>query len=151
MTEKSAIFGEILPRIDYPERPSVYGVVKNDSNQVLLIRSPGGIFLPGGGIDPGETHAECLKREFLEETGYAVIPEQYLGMGTLYGIAPKTETYLKIIGYFYVASLGPFIAPKTEKKNEMFWLDIREAKSALKLPNQRWALQEYIQQWMSSC
>ena len=141
---ETMIFGEILEGINYKERQSVYGIIKNIKNEVALIKSPGGNFLPGGGIEKGESHENCARREFLEETGHGVELDEYLGCGILYGLAPKQNKYLKIIGYFYLAELGEFIAAKTEEKNEMFWVDISMAVETLKLQNQKWAMREYI-------
>jgi nucleoside triphosphatase len=54
----------------------VVGVVQNLQGEYLLCRMPAGrgVFpgewgLPGGGIDPGETLEEALRREILEEVG----------------------------------------------------------------------------------
>ncbi len=35
-------------------------------------------FFPGGGMEPGETAEECVKREMKEETGLEVVVKRYL-------------------------------------------------------------------------
>jgi 8-oxo-dGTP diphosphatase len=66
------------------EIPCVGGVVKDGEGRLLLIKrghEPGaGLWsLPGGRIEPGETDAEALVREMLEETGLEVEPGRLLG------------------------------------------------------------------------
>jgi ADP-ribose pyrophosphatase YjhB (NUDIX family) len=56
------------------QRVAAYGVARS-RNEVLLVRAssatgvPGTWWLPGGGVEFGESPAECLAREFMEETG----------------------------------------------------------------------------------
>lgn len=57
------IFGTKLDGIDYIDRPGVYAVMENGHKQVALIEISSGYLLPGGGIDPGETEIDSLKRE----------------------------------------------------------------------------------------
>jgi ADP-ribose pyrophosphatase YjhB (NUDIX family) len=64
--------------------PCVGAVVTDSRGRLLLIKrghEPGaGLWsLPGGRIEPGETGAEALIREMLEETGLTVEPGRLLG------------------------------------------------------------------------
>ena len=45
------------------------GVVRNDKNDVLLIKRMGLWDLPKGKLEKGESYEECAKREVVEETG----------------------------------------------------------------------------------
>jgi 8-oxo-dGTP diphosphatase len=62
----------------YPDRPFVgVGAVIVQGEHVVLIRRrfeplAGQWSLPGGAVDVGETLAECVAREMLEETGLVV-------------------------------------------------------------------------------
>jgi ADP-ribose pyrophosphatase YjhB (NUDIX family) len=62
----------------------VGAVIKDEHGRLLLIKrghEPGlGLWsIPGGRIEPGETDAEALVREVLEETGLAVEPGPLIG------------------------------------------------------------------------
>ncbi len=64
--------------------PCVGAVIKDEQGRLLLIKrghEPGaGLWsLPGGRIEPGETDAEALVREMLEETGLTVEVGRLLG------------------------------------------------------------------------
>jgi len=54
----------------------IYGLLLNQNKQVLVIkeRTPELEFIkfPGGGLEFGEGPIECIKREFIEETGIEV-------------------------------------------------------------------------------
>lgn len=59
-------------------------VIKDGQGRLLLIKrghepAAGLWSIPGGRIEPGETDAEALVREVLEETGLAVEPGPLLG------------------------------------------------------------------------
>lgn len=54
-------------------RPSVYGIVLNEDDVLLLdTLHVGGYSLPGGGVDLGEKMEDALRREMLEETGVEI-------------------------------------------------------------------------------
>jgi ADP-ribose pyrophosphatase YjhB (NUDIX family) len=65
-----------MPGLTERQRVAAYGVARR-GDEVLLVRAssttgvPGTWWLPGGGVQFGETPAECLAREFTEETGLA--------------------------------------------------------------------------------
>ena len=49
------------------------GIVVNGKNEILLVRNPRrGWEFPGGQVEAGENLIDAVKREILEETGYAV-------------------------------------------------------------------------------
>jgi ADP-ribose pyrophosphatase YjhB (NUDIX family) len=71
--------------------PCVGAVIKDAAGRLLLIRrghEPGaGLWsLPGGRIEPGETHQQAVAREILEETGLRAECGRLLGAAELPGL-----------------------------------------------------------------
>ena len=60
------VFG-IKQEANYIDREGVY-LVPAREGKVGVVKTPKGYFLLGGGLDSGESHEECIKRECLEES-----------------------------------------------------------------------------------
>lgn len=82
LTSRLITFGALAAR---PMTLGVRGLVVDQSNRVLLVRHTyvSGYYLPGGGVEPGETIEQALERELAEEgnivlEGPAVLHGVYL-------------------------------------------------------------------------
>jgi 8-oxo-dGTP pyrophosphatase MutT (NUDIX family) len=86
--------------LEYPDWANAVAVTEN--NEIIIIRQYRHAAekiiteIPGGCIDPGENPADAIKRELLEETGYAFSEIKFLG--SLYAnpstAGNKTHMYL---------------------------------------------------------
>jgi len=67
--------------MEYTHFVSVAGLVCNDKDEVLLLKSPRrGWEYPGGMVEPGETLQDALKREIKKETGVDVEITGFIGV-----------------------------------------------------------------------
>jgi 8-oxo-dGTP diphosphatase len=71
--DKALVFGVRSEGERWVIRPSAYGLLEDQDGRIAVVRSQDGIFLPGGGIEIGETPQEAIRREALEECGLVVL------------------------------------------------------------------------------
>lgn len=135
-------FGNKLDGIDYTDRRGAYAVIENDDRQIAVIETSNGYFLPGGGIDPGETDADALKRELIEETGYQVSLLAEIGAALEYIKAAREEKYYQIRSKFYKVQLDSKIGAGVENDHRFVWLAQEEALKLLTRQSQVWAVQK---------
>ena len=140
-------FGAPDPGIEYKGRVGSYGVLLKDGN-VLLEKTYQGHFLPGGGVDDGETLTEALEREFLEETGYQVQSVKALPTVIQY-IYLRQKHKQKICNYFLVEGTQAYPEPVKPdcnpdgSKHTVEWIPIEQAVKSLLLESDRWAVEEF--------
>lgn len=139
------VFGQKLDNIEYTDRIGVYGIVINEEGNIAVIKTPGGYFLPGGGIENSESHEECIKREFIEETGYDIEIKKYIGSASIYHIT-RTNQYKRGIGYYYIVNLKDKTHDKVEDDHELIWIDAEECNKKLFLENQAWAVSKALKE-----
>jgi 8-oxo-dGTP diphosphatase len=140
---KEKVFGERLEGITYTDRIGVYGIIFDTKGRVATIKTSTGYFLPGGGVEGEENHEECIKRECIEELGYKVSIEEFIGKASLYHIT-KTGQYRYGIGYFYTVNVKCKTSIIPEDNNELVWLEPTECVKKLFLEYQAWAVLESL-------
>ena len=88
--------------INYVERIAVRVIVKNDRNEIIIVRVAKGNYfkLPGGGIEADEDHIPAAEREVIEETGCIVT----LG-GECIATVEEWRNDLNQLSYCYTATL----------------------------------------------
>jgi 8-oxo-dGTP pyrophosphatase MutT (NUDIX family) len=63
----------VIPNGECKKRNAARGIVKRDDKFLLIYIDLYDVYkFPGGGVEPGETYKDTLKREFIEETGYRI-------------------------------------------------------------------------------
>lgn len=138
-------FGTRKPGEMYRRRRSVYGIAFRDG-RVLVVETDKGLYLPGGGIDDGETPAESLRREFVEETGYAVRVVRELCRANQYVWAPDKRKGFHKLGAFYLVEVTAHLGDPTEPDHAPAWRDPRAILDAFTEANHGHALAQALQQ-----
>lgn len=132
-TEEANIpeFGNRLEGINYIDRPGAYAVIQNKDKQIAVIQTGKGNFLPGGGMDPGETEVDALKRELVEEIGYQISGIEEIGAAVEYIKASGEDQYYQIRSMFYQAQLDARVGDGIEQDHRLIWLSQEDALSRL--------------------
>ena len=133
------VFGE-APDGETRDRPGSYAVIVDESWRVAVVRVGADVFLPGGGIEPGETAEQALHREVREETGLEVRVVSILGHANDWG---RAGGRVLRIGTFWVCR--PIAAGvASEPDHALVWMRGSEALAALTLASDRWALRRAL-------
>ena len=152
MTDRSSIdwarvpvFGTREPGVDYAVRPSAYALFSDATGRLAAVRTPLGVFLPGGGIDPGETPAAAVVREVEEECGLVVRVGAWTAAAVHFVWSPGDRChYEKWSTFVDAAVVGPG-APPVEADHELVWLPPDGAAAAMAHESHGWA----VRQWMA--
>jgi 8-oxo-dGTP diphosphatase len=139
-------FGNKQDGVDYIERPGAYAVIENNERQIAIIKTSNGYFLPGGGIDTGESDVNALKREVMEEIGYQVSIVTEIGEVVEYTEAYSEEKHYQIRSRFYKVQLGAKVGDGVEKDHRLVWLLLEDAIKRLKRQGQVWAVQSMVKE-----
>ena len=134
-------FGTRHPGREYIFRPSAYVILPNDRDQVAIVRTPVGVFLPGGGQNPGESAEAAAVREVAEECGFEAELLEPLGVADQFAYSVEETVYfMKRSSFFRARIIGP--APMTEIDHELCWLSSEDAAAAVSHESHRWAVAE---------
>ncbi|WP_368906976.1 NUDIX hydrolase [Bacillus wiedmannii] len=138
-------FGSKKPTVHYVLRPSCYAIIFNStSSKIAMIQKGDRYFLPGGGMEGTETKDECLHRELLEELGWVIEIEQYIGNAMRYFYAEKEGTYYLNDGFFYIANMIHQQTENCEEDHVLRWMSPLLAVELLLHDHQKWAVEQAL-------
>lgn len=142
------VFGIKDPQLHYFERRGVYAVIPDASGQrLLMLAAPNAaVFLPGGGIESGESDEETLRRELLEEFGVEVTIDAKLGAAAEYFYSHHRKTAYYHPATFYACHGIKQVAQPLENFNTLMLMPISVAVGQLKRPTHRWAVTRWLEQ-----
>jgi 8-oxo-dGTP diphosphatase len=134
-------FGNKQGGRNYVDRPGAYAVIENNEGQIAIIETGNGYFLPGGGIHPGESDVDALKREVMEEIGYQISILTEIGQAVEYIEAYSEDKHYQIHNRFYRVQLVSKVEAEAETDHRLVWLLPEDAIKVLKRQGQVWAVQ----------
>jgi 8-oxo-dGTP diphosphatase len=135
-------FGEQLAGIVYRERPGAYAIIQDGPSSVAVLRTKNGFFLPGGGVEPGESFETALQREILEEIGYSADISAKVGSAAQYLRGRSGNKYFRKTGHFYMATLIQKIADPLNMDHQLVWYSPTDAAKKLSHEFQSWAVRQ---------
>lgn len=139
MTDNTPTFGRKRDGRDYTVRPGAYALVIHEA-KVLIVEENSGWFLPGGGLEDGESPVDALHREMLEETGYRIEAPSKLTL-------VRQLTISRSDGTAYDKHCHIFTALLAERPQhghcELRWVSVDEAVEKLAHECFRWVVEQY--------
>jgi 8-oxo-dGTP diphosphatase len=135
-------FGRPLPGITYTDRPGAYAFFFNPQGELAIIETSMGWFLPGGGVEAGESEEEALRRELIEEIGWELNALKFLRQAVQFHWSAYYQKHFKKIGSFYLAEARPAAGSKAHPDHHLRWLPPVQAERKLTQEFQRWAVRE---------
>ena len=137
-------FGEKLAGVEYRDRVGAYAIIFDAELKVPVVQTSTGCFLLGGGLDAGESHADCIRRECLEEAGLAVDVGPLVCKGDKYHWSDTLGYYMHGVGYFYLAKSHGQVATPKEEDHELVWMAAEQCIDSLFLEHQAWAVEQAL-------
>lgn len=140
-------FGSPEQDVHYNERTGAYGICFDAAGNVALVEAPAAhgpecwCFLPGGGIEEGESDCECLRRECLEELGRPAEVGEYLCTGDEYLYSKHAKDYVHVIGRCYRMELGEQTQAPIEPDHTFRRVPVEQCGEEMFLKYQAWAVQ----------
>jgi 8-oxo-dGTP diphosphatase len=117
------------------QRIAAYGVVRDDEDRILLARAAplltlrGRWFLPGGGVQHGESPPESLQREIAEESGLTIVTGPFLDVLSDVRTLPDGTSLHTVRLIYEVASWHGSLRPEVDGTTDaVAWFTLDEVR-----------------------
>jgi 8-oxo-dGTP diphosphatase len=136
----TVVFGICEPGISYRRRRAAYGVLMEADGSVgVIILANGYFWLPGGGVDMGETPEAALVREACEELARGVRIVAHLGHATEYFYSRDDDCHFQTEADLYRMELTEELGNQPEYRLD--WRPVEEVLASLFLQCHRLAVE----------
>ena len=117
------------------QRIAAYGIVRDDEDRILLARAAplltlrGRWFLPGGGVQHGESPPKSLQREIAEESGLTIVPGPFLDVLSDVRTLPDGTSLHTVRLIYEVASWHGSLRPEVDGTTDaVAWFTLDEVR-----------------------
>jgi 8-oxo-dGTP diphosphatase len=142
------VFGTRSEREVSVIRPSAYALIEDDRGRLAVVRTAQGTYLPGGGIEPGESPEEAITREVREECGLIIRAKFPPGVWTVRAVqlvySTPEKTYFEKRSIFLEANVDGPTCTGVETDHTLAWLKPEPALKELSHESQRWAVECWL-------
>ncbi len=136
------VFGRKLEAVTYIDRPGAYGLLFNEAGHLAVVQTSHGFFLPGGGIEPGESDEMGLRRELEEEIGHQLIRAVFILKAVQYHWSEFYQKHFRKIGSFYHIKTQTRSQEHVQSGHTLHWIERHRAATGLSQEFQRWAVSQ---------
>lgn len=132
----------------YDFRETCFGICMSGNKMVLVKKDEQYSFI-GGGIEKEETHELCLRREFIEESGYELLKiEPFVTIDCFWLAGGKWP--MESLANFFIVELGQRVCEPTEEGHIVAEVNWEDVERLLPLPYHKKALELYINKFMTN-
>lgn len=134
-------FGNYRSEARYRSRPGAYALLLNEQGLLGRVSLPQGYFLPGGGIEKGESPEAAVLREITEETAFQARLLFKIGEASEYVYTPGYTSGVHKPSTFFVAEVITSTSLKPE--HPVDWVHPVDLQQTLLHHSQRWAVEQF--------
>ena len=134
------VFGDRRATSQPTPRPSAYVLIADEGGRVAVVRTGVGVFLPGGGIESGESPEVAAVRETLEECGLVVRLGSWSARAVQFVDSKEERTCFEKLCTFVDAVIVSGNGAGGEADHELLWLPPDTASEMMSHESHAWAI-----------